>query len=501
MRHLVVVSFFACSAAVSVASAQTPTPATDELAEEVAAQVFSLGCEAAIPKLVDLVSRPDFSQALDRRQQGTLLMHLAMCLDQGGRTVESFEYVKRAAAIDPDSFSAQGIRMTIGMELGRPADAVDAAAALARIRPAVIRAMTPSFAGKIAQAAADFDGTGNLELRFFDTLEAVAWAPPAPYSDDSWRVAHARLLIEHARQDDARQRLATVTDPEYVVAIRSDRTFDPLRKDPGFESQLSFATAIPESVERAAVAMEQAPNSLAAVTNYLNMLEDAARFEEVLATTDAAMRRYEEEPAAYGDADGNLNWLINKRVNALYALGRFDEGRSLAAQSVGLPGVGRASDGNLLNYASKLLWEGRPQEALALVLKVGSSTADYRTWVESIRSCAAIQLGELSTLKASLDYLRAQEIENSAALSMALLCANELDEAAELMIRRLGSRNDRQRALAVLQVRPLTRFDELAVRKQVHERLQALHERDDVRAAVNAVGRIETVPVIVTATF
>lgn len=501
MRHLLVVSIFACSAAVSVASAQTPNPPTDELAEEIAVQVFSLGCEAAIPKLVDLVSRPDFSQALDRRQQGNFLMHLGMCLDQGGRTAESFEYVNRAAAIDPDSFSAQGFRMTVGMELGKPADAVDAAAALAGMRPAIIRAMTPGFADKIAKAAADFDGTGTLELRFYETLEGVAWAPPAPYSDDSWRVAHARLLIEHARQEDARQRLATVTDPEYVVAIRSDRTFDALRKDSGFESQLSFVTAIPESVKRAAVAMEQAPNTLAAVTNYINVLEDAARFEEVLATTNSAMKRYEDNPATYGDAEYNLNWLINQRVHALYALGRFEEGRSVAGQSVGLPGVGRAADGNLLNYASHLLWEGRPQEALALVLKVESSSAAYRTWVESIRGCAAVQLGEPSTLKASLDYLRMQEDENAAALSTALLCANELEEAADLMIRRLGSRDDRQRALAVLQRRPLTRYDELPARKQVHDRLQALRERADVRAAVEAVGRIETVPVIVSKSF
>jgi tetratricopeptide (TPR) repeat protein len=501
MTHLNVVLTLVCAAVASVASAQSPTPPTDELAEEIQRTTFGLGCEAAIPKIVELVSRPDFPDVIDRRQQSGILTHLAMCMDATGRVAESFEYVNRAAAVDPDSFAAQGARMTLGMEVGRPADTVDAVEALARIRPAIVRGMTPGYADKIVEAAEEFDGTGALTLRFHDALERVAWAPPRPYSDDSWRVEHARLLLEHDRPEDARQRLASVTDPEYVVAIRSDRTFDALRKDPGFEMQLAFATAIPESLARAAVSMEQAPNVLAAVTNYVDLLEDATRFDEVLATTEAAINRHESDPATFGDASGNMNWLINQRVHALYSLGRFDEGRSLARQSVELPGVGRAADGNLLNYASQLLWEGRSQEALALLLRVESSTAPFRTWVESIRSCAAVQLGESATLKASLDYLRVQEAENTAALSTALLCANELDEAAALMIRRLGSRTDRQRALAVLQIRPLTRYDGLPARKQVHDGLQKLRERGDVREAIKAIGRIETVPVIVTKSF
>jgi hypothetical protein len=77
----------------------------------------------------------------------------------------------------------------------------------------------------------------------------------------------------------------------------------------------------------------------------------------------------------------------------------------------------------------------------------------------------------------------------------ALLCANNMDEAAALMIRRLGNPKQRETALVALQP-----YHQLATRHMAMEalelqRLAQVRDRPDVRAAVGAVGRIEPTPI------
>jgi len=56
----------------------------------------------------------------------------------------------------------------------------------------------------------------------------------------------------------------------------------------------------------------------------------------------------------------------------------------------------------------------------------------------------------------------------------------------------------RRLALLSLQVGPATAFEALPFMKTIGDRENALRAREDVRRAVDAVGRIETIPVIVT---
>ena len=476
----------------------TPTAA---LADDIRVSGLGPDCAHNLPKLVELTSRADFAQTFDDRQQAFFLIHLTICMAESGQLEAALEYANRAAKVDPGSHDAQAFRAMFGFRVGKPADSVEAIEIISRTRPGDIRRINVEVVHSLLDAAEDFDGTGDLQLRIYDSLKQVAWAPPPPVSDDDMRVEHARLLVEHDRIEDARQRLATVADPEYVLAIRSDRTFDVLRKDAAFEAQLDFAASVPQSLARARTTMEQNPRMVAAVWQYLRLLEDALRFDEIVALSQTMLDRYESDPAAFDDAEGNLGWVLNYRIHALYSLGRFDDGQEAIKHAMQLQGAALPDEGNVINYAFALVWEGRPQEALEQLPKTGATSSNSRAWVESVRSCAGMQLGETATSTISLDYLRAHETDSVSALSTALLCGDHLDEAAALMIRRLANRNQRRVALQVLQIRPLTRFDELPFRKAVQDRMQALRERKDVRAAVRSVGRIEAVPVAVTLGF
>jgi hypothetical protein len=115
-------------------------------------------------------------------------------------------------------------------------------------------------------------------------------------------------------------------------------------------------------------------------------------------------------------------------------------------------------------------------------------------WIASVRACAADQLGDTVVRRRAMSYLREHERKNVPALARALLCVNDLEGAAALLIRRLRDRAERPDALMSLQVYSRPRGKALPRRAVLAQRLARVRERLDVSAAVEVVGRIEKVP-------
>lgn len=485
---------------IAASSADQSSISTEQLAEEVASMAVRMHCLDLEPRLRELASRPDFAEVLDNRRQSMFLVQMAQCQADNGNVVTALEFANRAALADPASFGVQGTRMVLGVLAGRPADTIDSMQVLSLMRPYFIRTVTPDFVDQVVRAAREFDGTGELELKFHDILESVQWIPPPPASDDDLRLAHARLLIQRERIDDALRRLAPVTNLKSIVAMRVDREFDPLRKHAAFEAQLSLVDAPGRSIDRSSYIMTGNARSMAAVRSNARALTESMRFEEVEAITSSTLDRYEGDPTSFDDGESNVGWLVNQRSNALYALGRFDEGREVFRHFVDSR-QDSSIDGNVLNFASYLLFEGRARESLALLPRISTSVPGRRAWIEALRSCAAAQLGEHKLSEISLEYLRAHQFDSASAFATALLCIDKLDEAANFTIRCLGDRDQRQETLLLLQIRPRTAFGQLPLRKQILDRYQELRQRPDVVAAVESVGRIETIPLMVGESF
>ena len=209
---------------------------------------------------------------------------------------------------------------------------------------------------------------------------------------------------------------------------------------------------------------------------------------------DAALARAEADAEAFTDADDFRNWMLNMRGYFLYDLGRTEEGRAALAEAAGLEERGEVNVSNIINYGGYLVAEGRAAEVVALIPRIGRASPYGQGWIESLRACAGAQLNDEAQRKKGLEYLAAHEADNPAAYSRALLCSNDLDGAAALMIRRLGGKDTRTGALLSLQVTPLTRTDSLPFARTLRARFTAVRDRADVRAAVDRVGRIETIP-------
>jgi hypothetical protein len=111
----------------------------------------------------------------------------------------------------------------------------------------------------------------------------------------------------------------------------------------------------------------------------------------------------------------------------------------------------------------------------------------------TIRVCAAAELGNDTLVAVELNFLRSNAAENYAALQQALVCAERLDEAAALYVRRLSDPNARADALLALQDWAPDPAG-LRFRDKMYERLQRIQSRAEVQAALAAVGRSREIP-------
>ena len=406
----------------------------------------------------------------------------------------AFRHADRAIALDPGIAWLQVVRLYYGSSYERPDASLDALQALSRIEPQRLRDLEVGMVNDLLRTARQLDEEGDAELAVYEALDRAGYAPPAPYFDDFLRMGRGRLLMERGRAAEARGLLRDIVDSDAVVELRVDRLFDPLRTDAALASQLDLARAIQKDIARSREAMEANPRMMEAVYAYAMVLKKASRDAEGLALVDAALARAGADPEAFTDADDFRNWMLNMRGYFLYDLGRTEEGRAALAEAAGLEERGEVNVSNIINYGGYLVAEGRAAEVVALIPRIGRASPYGQGWIESLRACAGAQLNDEAQRKKGLEYLAAHEADNPAAYSRALLCSNDLDGAAALMIRRLGGKDTRTGALLSLQVTPLTRTDSLPFARTLRARFTAVRDRADVRAAVDRVGRIETIP-------
>ena len=496
-------TFFPCFLAfLSVAglargTAQLPT---EQLAEELERNPL-VSCLTAAPRLMELISRPDFAEILHARRQSMFMVRLAMCSADAGEFAAAADYANRAVALDPESFGTQGVKLRIAMEARQLRPAMEAFEAVSRLRPGFVRSLDPYRINEIVELALTGDATGDSALRVFDVLVQTGWQQPPPYFDDEVRVAHARLLVQRGRFAEARARLAPVADVASLVVVRADNRFDALRGDPEFEAWLDLTAGAAKGVERARAAMEHYPHLIDAAYQYAGTLIHANRHAEAYEVARTSVQRYMENPAAFEQSSVSLGLMKNLMGSTLYGIGRADEAREVYRQAIRDLEDDPFGPSVRMNFANFLVGEGRAAEALETLSRSGGMSPWGQAWAKSIEVCAAVQLNDTAAAQETLEQVRFLETYHEGALPHALLCLNDMDGLAENVIRRLKDPLARARVLQSLQVTPATGIDEMPFMKAIREREAALRMREDVRQVVDAFGRIESIPVQVSGLY
>lgn len=452
-------------------------------------------CSASLQPALAHAQSPLFDVAVSRDGQLAFLRAVTDCAFDHDEDETAFRSADLWVARAPDTRWPQVIRMYYGVRFERPLASLEALDVLARVSPGDVRNVELRMLGQLRRAADEADESGDRSLALYESLLRAAYVPEAPYNDDFLRMSHARLLLDRGRVDEARERLATVTDIESVVQMRVESLFEPLRADREFAPRLDLPAAVARDLDRSRATLDTTPPTMEAVYLHMHKLFIARGYDEALALADRVLAQHAEDPQAYADADEYRKWVLNTRGYVLYELGRPDEARAMLAEAAGLAEHGEPNVSNIINYAGYLVDEGRGAEAMALLPKIGDASPYGQGWIEAVRSCAGVLQEDEAARSAGLDYLKAHEADNPAALSRALLCSDDVDGAAALMIRRLGAISTRGDALLALQGRIESPGDTRWFRARLLERFERLRAREDVRAAAAAVGRIEDLPV------
>lgn len=492
MRRIAGALMFSAAMAAAALTPQSQAPLT---VNEAYRQLLGKDCGKHLSMAMAVAADPGFASHKPVSGRAALLGKIANCGFSLGKYDIAFRYADRAAELDPEDEWLQTLRMYYGTDHGRPEASLDALQVLSRIEPSRVRELDLRNVDELLRAARDASPDGDEALAAYEALDRAGYVVAPPNFDDFLRMGRGRLLLERGRVADAGAVLRGVVDASSIVEMRVDRAFDPLRADPAFVRQVDIAAAVRKDLERSRGAMQADPKSMEAVYLYAGVLDLAMRDADGLELVEEVLARDRADPAAFHDADEYRNWINNKRANFLYSIGRADEGREALVRAAGLQEHGTTNVSNIINLGGYLIAEGRGAEAVALIPRIGRPSPYGQAWIESMRSCAGVQLKDEKLRLAGLEYLRSHEADNPAALSRALICSNDLDAAAALMIRRLSDRELRTSALLDLQITPPSRLDAFPFHRAMSARFDALRDRADVRDAVAKVGRIERLPV------
>jgi len=371
----------------------------------------------------------------------------------------------------------------------------DHAAAAGRLRDLAVRwphVLDHLGADTVLRIARQAPEDAPARVPLMEALLHAGWDGNGLGVGDLWY----RLALHYqARGDDAgvRAAVARTTSPEALVKFRADRRFDALlaRDDPA----LDVAAAAQRRVDHLRRLAAQRPDSLEVRMELGYALLATGRHAEVVALATGTLAAISAAPAgapAFADPQYAV-WMVNHRAIAQRRLGKLYDAQADLFRGAAMDEQGGANVSQALNLGQFLCQRGRPDEALAAIGRVGGMSGYGRMVQASIEHCAAVQLQDAAAARRALDYLRAHRDDAQEIWIWALVEAGRMDEAARALVAALEAPKTRGEMLAALQ--DYREPDPLPAFLPVQERWRALLAREDVRRAVDEVGRIERYPI------
>lgn len=454
-------------------AAAVGAPDSAEAARALLRQAEARAPADALPALRAVIEAPVFEQlnAADRHQA---LASAAVAADLLDDVAQALPWLRTAVSMEQATMLDWYLLMISAWDATDRADEVRALTALAHRWPDSVWWLNDSAIYRVVR-----DASGEPRRELLDALFRAAWKEDDGLEPSSaWRDL-TLLLLERGDERHAAEVARHIARPFALISVHADKRFDALvRAEP---AAFDVDAAVDRELAHARAAYAKAPHSLHALNDLLAVLKLTHGFAEMLELTAA--------PPPETDAEaGLLAWTMNSRSNAFEGLGRWDEAvaelrRASQRRDHGKPNVGQAINLAVLQVALE-----RPREALASVEELGDLSDYGRMEVELVRHGAALQLGDRAEAARALAYLRARAETGAGALLSALLDQGELAEASKLLVARLQDPLLRNDTLANLQI--FRGLPETPQEVRLHARRSALLARPEVRAALDAAGRI-----------
>ena len=309
---------------------------------------------------------------------------------------------------------------------------------------------------------------------------------------DSLRMMLLQDRLEQGDEAQARDYAASLVTPTSLLPLLLLKRYDAL-VPPGADRLARLRETVAAYDRQTLDVMGTEPDATR-ILQRAHFLRSVGRERDAYALLEPHTR----DVAATVEADGQGMWLINEAVYALLSLGRSDDAVRLMERLVARP-VAENADliGPYINHSIVLLEAGRPAEALAYATTLERDHSQFandygKMWIAASIVCSLAALDRGAEATPTLERLRSGFDDNPGALTRALLCLNDLDGVEAVVIRRLESEDPQS---MVLSLQNYAHSPEAVTGlSPLFERLQAVRERPDVRAALERVGRLLDLP-------
>jgi tetratricopeptide (TPR) repeat protein len=349
--------------------------------------------------------------------------------------------------------------------------------------------------------------TSSRTAGFPEPLTVNAWvaapgcdAADGPSSEDVAQVDPGRLqsaatALEAGRRDSALRDASEITYPLTLIAMRADRRFDSLRAQLPRMEDVSGATDA--FIARERKNFECQPWSLELARRLLRAQIDLGRYEDALGFADSIIGIAAAEGAdRYPDFATDLPFIVGARAKALQALGRWDEAVEQYRVAVLMPEGPYVNVSQRMDFAYTLIYAGLPREAQEQVEAAGRERNERGDiGVLFARIGIAEQLNDTAGLRQHLAEFERLTGPLRSVYRDALVVAGDLDGVTRILLAQLKDPVLRNEALYDAQV--MAAAPGVGARDTEYaRRWRSIIARSEVRAAIDAVGRVETYPML-----
>jgi hypothetical protein len=475
--------------------ARAPTP--EELAESAAAigaaDPGRIAIDAAyaaetlrhLDRLAPTLSDESAAPALD-----TLRVIALAKLDRRAEAEILTDHILAGRPADPGEYVGPWLAALINNDTARALAVIEAAS---RAVPGVARPRLREMLDRPTVVAifGQLQDDKPARLRLAEALFRIGWPGNDDVAADDLRMILMEDRLDNNDRAGAAGLAATLATPVNLGPLMVVKRYDGLLPE-GIDRFALLTRAIEQRDRETAAALAAAPSDPRRMVGRAEYLRSVGRNAEAL----AAVAPVTGDIAAVADHE-EVMWAVNEAVFALAALDRNDEAARMMERIAALP---LDANGHLvnarINHLIILSSIGRHAEVLdraaRLEAEQGFSASDYgKALITMARVCALASLSRAREAAPLLERLRGWSERYASILSHAYMCLGDLDSAAALLVRRLG-RDDPSSAILALQDYRLDTGDSESGR--LRARFVALRERPEVRAALDRVGRVLSLP-------
>jgi tetratricopeptide (TPR) repeat protein len=393
------------------------------------------------------------------------------------------------AAADGDEWT---MRLNAAVSAKDHNDAAQSLSTIAEHWPDALKKLEDNY---IAQIVVATPKTGSVRYELLKALWDAHFTRKDGGRLNRWWCELALLQLERGEQADGLASLQAVDSPEGLISVLADNRYAPVRSQ--LRPPPDVAGALQREIDSADAAISRDDSHLAPVLRLAGALSQAGRQEVALERLDAIIASVRAEPDQhkYADYDQLFVWVLNERSHTLRMLGRFEEALSQMSEASHLPENKSNNVSQVINLAELYNDVGRPREALSALEGLGTpNLSPYGAMqIAAQKLDSALQLKDKAFGSRQLDYLREHRSDSLATYQWALVDANRIDDAAQLLKERLENPEERADALADVQHYADSQLPQRVLEQK--RRWLLLLERPDVRDSILKVGAVGSYPI------